>query len=246
MPEKFLQRSSTLLLLISGAVWAGPPLSIDDPGILDPGKFEIIFAGTMETRPSGDSYEFPVLDVSYGVSDNIQVAAVASRAIVNPEGESTKSDLGLGAAGIKWRFLNQGRLQMSTAPYYELSLRDGAVDRGVVDDTHAWTLPVEFQYEFASWRLNAEVGYSWLRDEKDEWAYGIAAAVPLTERLEMMAEIHGGADRKFRDNGHSYLVGADFALSERFHLLASLGSSFHESGNDDLELQGYLGLQWFP
>ncbi len=248
MVNRPYQHAAMAALLLSnfGLAYAGPPLTIDDPGILDPGKFEVILAGAIEARRSGDSYHLPILDVSYGVSQNIQIAGVAIRDIVNPDGGSTKSDLGLGAVGIKWRFLNHEKLQMSVAPYYTTNLRDGAVNRGVVDDTDAWTLPVEFQYEFSGWRLNAEVGYSWLQEASDEWAYGIAAAYPLSKRIEAMVEIHGGADHEFDDDGHSYRVGADITLKENLHLLVALGSSFHESGDDDLDLQGYLGLQWFP
>lgn len=228
------------------AALAGPPLSIDDPGILDPGKFEIIVAATAETRDSGDSYFLPIIDVSYGVSQDVQVSAVLTRAVTNPADDETKSDVGPAALGIKWRFLDRDALQMSVAPFWETLPRQGAADRGVSDDVDALVVPVEFQYQFASWRLNAEVAYATVHDDADEWIYGVAAAYPLTDRVEALVELHGGADRTFDDNGTLYRVGMDLTLSERFHLLASLGSSFDEPGSDDLDVQAYLGLQWFP
>ncbi len=93
MSIKSFQRAAGALLLMSGAVNAGPPLSIDDPGILDPGKFEVILAATIETRPFGDSYEFPVLNISLGVSENIQVAVVALATGWKPWWKSTAEQI---------------------------------------------------------------------------------------------------------------------------------------------------------
>jgi hypothetical protein len=239
-------RVSLLTLIVAAsAAYAGPPLSIDDPEILDPGQVELIVATAFESRDSGDAWLLPILDVSYGVSENIQVAAVATRVVSDPAGEGSRSDFGPGAIGVKWRFLKQDALQMSVAPFYEQQLREGAVDRGIIEDSKAWVLPVEFQYEFSAWRLNAEMRYAFIRDSEDSWGYGIAAAVPLHERLEVMAELHGFADRDFDDDNTYYRVGFDFAASETFHVLASAGSAIHEPGDDDLDLQAYFGLQWF-
>lgn len=228
------------------AALTGPPLSIDDPEILDTGSFEVIVAAAIDSRDSGDSYLFPILDVSYGLSENIQLAAVASRINNDPDDGSSKSDFGPGAVSVKWRFLNRDALQMSVAPFFETQLREGAVDRGVTEDVDAWVLPVELQYEWPNLRFNAEVRYAAVHDEGDEWGYGVALAYPLTERLEALVEVHGGADYKLDDASWLYRVGVDPALSERWHILAAAGSSIDEPGDDDLDVQGYLGLQWFP
>lgn len=231
------------LVLSTSTSLAGPPLSIDDPGILDPGKFEVILAAAVETRPSGDSFLLPILDVSLGVSENIQVAAVATRVVSDPDDGSSKSDFGPGAVGAKWRFLNRDALQMSVAPFYEGLLRPGAEDRGVIELENTWVLPVELQYDFEHWTFNTEVGYAF---EREEWAYGVAATVPLNDRIAVMGELHGGSGRYFDNDSKLYRVGIDFAFNESWHLLASLGSSISEPENDDIDLQGYLGLQWFP
>jgi hypothetical protein len=235
-----------ILLTVSRATFAGPPLSIDDPDILETGTFEVIVAAAFDSRDSGASYLLPVLDVSYGVAEDIQVAAVATRLVVDPDDGSTRSDFGPGAVGVKWRFLDRDALQMAISPFFEWQLREGAVDRGVAEDLEAWVLPVDLAYQWTTLRLLAEVRYASIHDEGDEWGYGVALAYPVTSRLEALAEIHGGADYKLDDTSWLYRLGIDFALSERWHVLASLGSSFDEPGQDDLDLQGYLGLQWFP
>jgi outer membrane receptor protein involved in Fe transport len=232
-------------LLCSSGAHAGPPLSIDDPGILDPGQAEIILAGTVDSRQSGTDWFFPVLDVSYGLTPDVQLAFVATRVVHSPEEGPTKSDFGPGAIGVKWRFLHGEALQMSVAPYYEMLLRDGAEDRGVIEDVDAWVIPVEVQYDFESWRINGEARYATIHDDRDQWGYGVAATFAVRPSVEAMVELHGGADRTFDENGLLYRVGIDFAVSDSFHVLASAGSGVTESGDDDLRFQGYLGLQWF-
>lgn len=237
--------TGAVMLLCAGPTIAGPPLSIDDPGILDPGQVELILAGTLEETDTAFSYELPVIDVSYGLTPNVQLSAVAARAGLDPDQGESKSDFGLGAIGMKWRFWNRDGLELSVAPFFETLLRDGAADRGVVDDVEAWTVPVQMQYGFTSWRLNAELGYSAIRDGDDEWSYGVAASTPVRDNLELMAEVHGGALKDLEDHGTLYRLGFDWAARETFHVLFSVGSGIHQSGDEDIDLQGFLGLQWF-
>lgn len=233
-----------LIMILSGAE-AGPPLSIDDPGILDPGQLEFILAGAFEDSDESLDYELPIADISYGLTPNVQLSVTASRAVTDPDPGEAKSDFGPGSVGVKWRFWNQGGLEVSVAPFFETLLRDGAADRDVIEDIDAWTIPVQAQYSFASWRLNAEVGYSAIADSDDEWAYGVAATRPVSDDLELMAEIHGGVLKDLHDHGMLYRLGLDWAARDEFHVLFSVGSSVHQSGAEDLDLQGYLGLQWF-
>ncbi len=232
-------------LLCGGPTTAGPPLSIDDPGILDPGQVELILAGAFEDTDAAFTYELPVIDLSYGLTPNVQISAAATRAGIEPDQGDSKSDFGLGAVGLKWRFWNRDALELSVAPFYETLLRDGAADRGVVDELDAWTVPVQMQYSFSRWRLNAELGYSAIRNSGDEWSYGVAASTPVRDDLELMAEVHGGALKDLDDHGTLYRLGFDWATRETLHVLFSAGSSLHQPGDEDIDLQGFLGLQWF-
>ena len=56
--------------------FAGPPLTIDDPGILQPGGLEIILAADGAKTDAIKTYDFPVLDMSLGLTDNIQMSVV--------------------------------------------------------------------------------------------------------------------------------------------------------------------------
>lgn len=70
---------------------AGPPLTIDDPGILDPGALELILASAGEDRKSGRVIQRPILDVSLGLTENTQIAMLIPWQLERPDGEPHKS-----------------------------------------------------------------------------------------------------------------------------------------------------------
>jgi hypothetical protein len=55
---------------------AGPPLVIDDPGILKPGQWETILAVDAVNTDFIRTYDLPLLDVSYGLTEDTQMSAL--------------------------------------------------------------------------------------------------------------------------------------------------------------------------
>ena len=79
---------ATVLLMLSATAWPGPPMIGEDPGILEPGQWEIIVAMNGESRPSTESAELPVLDVTYGLTPNTQISVLLPRQHIEPRGEA--------------------------------------------------------------------------------------------------------------------------------------------------------------
>ena len=75
-------------------VLAGPPLTIDDPGILDPGALELILASAGEDRESGRVIQRPILDISLGLTKNTQIAMLIPWQLERLSGEPHRSGLG--------------------------------------------------------------------------------------------------------------------------------------------------------
>lgn len=226
---------------------AGPPLTTDDTGILDPGQFEVIWAASLENTPGGDTWEMPVLDVSLGVARNLQISAVASRLIDDPDDGTRRSDFGNAQIGFKWRFLDSERLSAAVAPLFQSDIRSGAVERGVTEDTDVIAIPFVFEYRWSEWRLNVEAGYGFAQDERDEWLYGMSAVRSLTRRTEWLMGVHGNPDRHWDDHGLAMRTGVDVVLNEHFHVLVGVGTGLENSPDgEELDLDAYLGLQWYP
>lgn len=238
--------AALFLVLMPGGLMAGPPLAIDDPGILDPGQWEIIVAATMASTKEGDAYQAPLLDISYGLTPNTQVGVSLPYVFVSPDNESSSSDFGNLAIGYKWRFINNDELQVAFAPAYAFGIRLSAALRGVGDDTNILFLPLEMQYEIGDWSLNGEWGYVSFESGGDGWGYGGALSRPVGQRTVLMFELYGGADTDFDNDNLNFHIGFDMEMRPDLHLLLSAGSGLREpTGTTALDFDIFLGLQYF-
>jgi hypothetical protein len=249
MNRRVLQRISILALLIAaipGRLFAGPPLAIDDPGVLDPGQWEIIVAATMASTPEGEGYEAPILDVSYGLTPNTQASIVYQYVFVEPDIGTSESDFGNLGVGYKWRFINNDNLQIAFAPAYAFGVSSSKAAQGIGDETDALFLPLDLQYDFGPWSLLAEFGYESVESDQDAWAYGAALMRMVGERTQVMFELYGGADTDFDNDELNFHIGVDVELVTDLHLLASAGSGLREPrGATELDFDIFLGLQYF-
>jgi len=238
--------SAIVLVALPGRLLGGPPLAIDDPGILDPGQWEIIVAATMASTDEGEAYQAPLLDVSYGLTPNTQVGVSLPYVFVSPANESSDSDFGNLAIGYKWRFINNDRLQVAFAPAYAFGIRLSAALRGVGDETDILFLPLEVQYEIGGWSLNGEWGYVSLESGGDGWGYGAALSRPVGQTTVLMFELYGGADTDFDNDNLNFHIGFDTELRTDLHLLFSAGSGLREpTGAVGLDFDVFFGLQYF-
>jgi outer membrane receptor protein involved in Fe transport len=237
-----------LLHIVSPAI-AGPPLAIDDPGILDAWHWELITATTVTSTDSGDYYQAPLIDVSLGViQDYVQIAAAYPYVHADPDDGGSEWDFGNLEVGLKWRFVNTDRLQVAFAPIYAFGLTRGDAEKGIGEDSDVAFLPLNGEYQINdAWRVNVEVGYASVDDGGDEWSYGAAVALGLNERLELMVELVGATDTDFDDDLLDGRIGFDLAFTEDLHLLFSAATGLRErSGDDELDYDIFLGLQYFP
>jgi hypothetical protein len=236
-----------LILLMCTTALSGPPLSIDDPGILDPWQLEIIAAVTSTETDSGDLRQLPILDMSLGViEDYLQVGVAFSYVHARPNDGSPEWDFGSPALALKWRFVNSEKLQMSFAPYYVFGISRNAEAKGIGDSTDVAVFPVNAEYGInEKWRLNGEVSYARVQDGEAEWHYGAAVAYSASSRWDLLFEVAGTSESSFGMDFVEVRAGFDAALSQSFHLLFAVASGLrHARGEDELDLDVFLGVQY--
>lgn len=243
-----LCRIAAALVIVgwSSPLVAGPPLAIDDPGVLAPGQWEIIVASTMASTPEGHAWEAPLLDVSYGLTPNTQASIAVPYVFVSPEDRRSGSDVGNWSIAYKWRFANTDKLQLAFAPTYTVGISVSAAARGVGDDSDILFLPLNFQYDMGEWSLNGELGYAHIKSGSDGWGYGGALSRPVGDNTVLMFEIYGGAGTDFDNDSLNFHVGLDTRLRQDLHLLLSAGSGLRAPAEtSELEFDLFLGLQYF-
>ena len=219
----------------------------DDPGILDPGQWEIIVAATWTENKDGHSFkELPLLDVSVGLTENVQLSAVYPYVFVDLDEQGRGDDFGNFEAALKWRFWNREKLQIAAGAAYLDGISATTARLGIGSDDPIWTLPVVLEYTFGDWTLDVQATYASIRNQEDEAGYGIALGHPAGSRVQLMAELYGATNSQFEDNFLNFTVGADIEITPSWHLLLSGGSGISEpAGAEVLDYNIFVGIQYF-
>jgi hypothetical protein len=236
-----------LLAACAGRAYAqgGPPLITDDPGTPGDGKWEIQVSFIHERAGRERTYEAPLLDINYGLGDHIQLKYEVAYLTVDKDASGAHSGLGNSLFGVKWRFLDEDRhgLAMSVYPQLEVNNPTNSVRRGLVESGTNLLLPLEVARTFGPFEVAGEVGYQFVQHDDDQWIYGVAAAYPLTDKLELVAELHGESDQDFATNDLLFNVGTRWEFAEGLTLLFSIGRSLRDL-DDSPDLLLYAGLQF--
>ena len=234
-----------LVLLTVVPAFAGPPLLTDDPDTPGDKHWEINVAFTLEKLQTESTYETPLIDLNYGVGDNIQIKYEVPWLIFQEQGAGTKSGAGNSLAGVKWRFLDEEKIgvNMSTYPQFEFNPPTSSARRGLVDEGTNLLLPVEVSKKFGPFLVNGELGYTIRQHEDDEWFYGLICGYQIQENLTFLGEIHGGATKEFKANEVVFNIGTQWDFTKKYGLLASAGRGFSRAASDEPNLLLYLGLQ---
>jgi len=243
------------IAVVAAVVWlifgqraiAGPPLSIDDPGIVEPWHWEVIGAATVTSGREGDYWQLPVLDISLGViKDSVQVGFVYPYAHADTGDGGIKSDFGNAEVGVKWRFYASEHLQMAFAPYYAFGVSRRIANKGIGAENDAAVWPINAEYRINDrWSLNGELRYISVQEQENAVGYGAAVAFAANARWMFMFEFAGESDTDFSDEFHEVRAGFDVALTDSFHLLFSLATGVKDQNSPgELDYDVFLGLQY--
>jgi hypothetical protein len=236
-----------LIAIIQSNVDAGPPILTGDPDTPDARHWEINVGFTVEKRSTETLYETPALDMNYGLTDRIQLTFEIPWLVLSQEGERTKGGLGNSSVGVKWRFLDEKTQGLSVSVFPQIEFNNpgsSSADRGLVNQGTAFLLPLEFGKRWGRFAVSAEFGYAVKEYLTDEWSYGLAAGYAVTDRLELLAEIHGTTQKDFENDELVFNIGTRWKLTQHAILLASVGRAFYSPEGDKAEFLSYLGVQF--
>jgi hypothetical protein len=224
---------------------AGPPFLTNDPGTPGDANWEINL-GSMQTVARGSSaYQVPQIDLNFGVGDRIQLTYEIPYVFQETSGRGGQSAWGNAYPGFKWRFLDQGEdgLQMSLFPQAEMNGTDHARQVGIAADGPRYLLPVEMSRKVGFLDLDLEIGYYLPGNGPKERIMGFAAGRPVTERLELDAEIYD--DHAFGAPLHTTTldIGGRYKFSPSFIALFMAGRSLNGIADGRPEFIGYVGVQ---
>jgi len=216
----------------------------DDPGTPGNGHWENNIAVAFEHRPNETSWDFPVIDLNYGVGQHIQLTLQGGPVLLKRSGHGLIGGLGGTEAAVKWRFLDEEKsgFDASMFPRVLFSITQSSVRRGLAEDGTRFQIPFQFAKTFGRFHADAEFGPLASTLGRSEWIYGIVGGVELAKTTMLMAELHGTSRMNFTRDVLIVNFGLRHQLTDGRILIASIG---HELRDPDQarSLVGYLGVQ---
>lgn len=224
----------------------GPPMLTDDPGTPARGEWEINLAWTVAHTSRESSHEAPLLDVNYGLRDNLQLNYEVAWRVLRDAESGSRSGAGNSLLGVKWRFFDGGEDGWQISAHPQLELRNPgshSVERGVAEPGTGVLLPFQFRKGLGPFDVDFELGRSWRSDGEGGWSGGIVVGRPLGRKLECMLELHGEALAGFDRSTVVVDAGARWSVGERGALLASVGRDVRNDLQERATVFGYVGWQ---
>jgi len=245
--KKALFVAFAICVLGAGEVLAqgGPPMITDDPGTPGDKKWEINLALAFERRPGETAFDFPAIDLNYGVGEHIQLTLQTAPVLLKRSGHGLIGGLGGTEAAVKWRFLDQQTngdgFDMSMFPRVIFSVVSSSARRGLSQDGTRFQIPMQLAKTFGRWHADFEFGPHVSSVARSEWLYGVVAGFDVSKPTLLMAELHGTARMNFTRDVLTVNVGIHHEFSKTRILIVSLGREI--SSPDPLATIGYFGMQ---
>jgi len=222
----------------------GPPLITDDPDTPGPGFWEINLATIVERSLSERRLEEPLADINYGVGRRIQLKFEIPWLRVREGGRSVGTGPGNALYGVKWRFLGQEgkRVAWSTYPQLEVNSSKSMSDKDLVTKGPQFFLPTEFTIQLGHFEFNGEIGRNFVRQDDDEWEYGLSTEIETHLGLELLGEVHG---ETITHSPTELIVdlGGRQKITRQLVLLVAAGTAVHGFHEERVRLRLYVGLQ---
>ena len=244
----------TLPILVAGSMLAalapaqgGPPLLTDDPGTPGAGLFEINVAATLDRDGERRLLEAPLLDLNYGIGERGQLKYEVPWTFLDEAGTDGRNGLGNSLIGFKWRFRDAVGESPALSIYPQIEFENpgsSSSERGLADEGTALILPAQAHWDLGVFGATGELGYE-LREEGDDgWLGGLAFAYPLSDRADLLAEIHFEAERSLEESEGVFNLGSRLELATGCALLASAGTGLWSADGDRTDFLAYLGVQF--
>lgn len=239
---RFVVGCACFLGTIDALAQAGPPLITDDPGTPGDGHWEINLAWTTERSADAHKDEAPLADINYGVGDRVQLKFEMPWIVGTGRANNGFDDA---LVGVKWRFFDQGDGGWQVSMYPQASFLPPELHHASPAESGVgYLLPIEVQRDFGAFDAGIEVGRTLAPGSGDDgWIAGFAMGRQLSERFELLGELHDEITGSAGAHELIFNVGTRAKLAEHLTLLASLGTDVDNTIEARNRWVSYLALQ---
>jgi hypothetical protein len=236
------------LLFLASQAWAGPPYITDDPEPVDYNHWEVYgFSQGSHSRGETNGVT-PSCDCNFGILPNVQLHFQPGAAFHGVSGAATNWGPGDTEFGLKYRFIEQDKNDWtpSIAFYPLIEAPSGDARRGLGEGAVRTFYPLWIQKDFGDWSTFGGGGF-WINPgpggARNFWFAGWVLQRKVTDSLALGVELfHQTPNVIGGQQSTGFNVGGVYDLSERYHLLASVGRGLQHASETNA-FSWYLGLQ---
>ncbi len=213
----------------------GPPMLTDDPGTVDPHKWEI--NTSVNTAFTNDvQVALPYVDANYGAAQGFQLKIEAPLTFSFGKNVHLPPKLGAPLIGVKYRFLNEDSSFLSISTYPQVAVT-GKQKEALV--------PLLFAKTVGKFVFGEEIGYLLVEKDSNNMIEGSLVSYQLTKRLEIIGEYF--MQRSYSSTkGTTGLLnfGFRYGINNTFTLIGSAGTQLVEPANTPRQVfYSFLGVQ---
>jgi hypothetical protein len=224
---------------------AGPPFLTNDPGTPGNANWEINLASMQSIVRGASSYQVPQIDLNFGVGDRVQLTYEVPYILETAGGAPEHSGWGNAQPGVKWRFLDAGGhgWQASIFPQVVTRASRAAEEEGIAGPGPRYFVPVELSRQLGFLDVDVEAGFYLPKNGPRERIFGFAAGRPVTDRLELDAEIYDDRAADALPHATTLDIGGRYRLRPGLIALFMSGRSLNGFAHGQPEYMGYFGIQ---
>ncbi len=213
-----------VFFLIAAEAFAGPPFRTDDPIPVPYMHGELYFFSTGVIDGTGVSGVGPAIEFNYGVFPNTQFHIVAPMAFDSPKGGVSNAGYGDTEVGVKYRFVEQGKIMPDIGVFPLLELPTGSAARGLGNGKAQLYVPVWLQKDIGNWTIYGGDGY-WFNPGPGnrDWDFsGILVQYNFSDVLFVGAEIFHQTAATVDASGYTGIhLGASIPVAQNYEILVS-------------------------
>ena len=229
-------------VIAATAAQAGPPYVTEDPETPPLHGWEINIPFTLEHESGEQVFETPLFDINYGFRRNVQLKVEFALLNVRLHGATTERGLSDTGVGVKWRFLEEGRVSPQMALYPQVMLPTGDSERGLGEGEPSYVLPLIAQKSWGAWTVFGNVGalLQGTPDSRDFWFQGLVLVREVSPSLELGLEEYGNSPTDLDEpSSLGFNVGGTWMATDTVAVLFSAGHTFR----GEAATTAYLGIQ---
>jgi len=242
--RRFPVIAALIILGLAGAARGGPPFVTDDPEPVEYQHWEF-YVASADAKLGGDwSGTGPHFELNYGVVPNVQLHLLAPLAYDAPPSGSSHYGLGDVEVGVKYRFIQETNFLPQVGIFPLLALPTGSAGDNLGNGHMQAFLPLWLQKSWGSWTAYGGGGYG-INSFSGHGNWGFVGALlqkQVLTHVAIGAEVYHQTTYQadFPNTGTAFNVGTVIDLSERHHLLLSVGRSI----DGPIDFQCYIAYQF--